>query len=904
MKIPRFQSIILSALLASLALTGAYAQTTDTAAREDANKKSEDVTELDKIIVTTNRRAQTSQSVSGLVQTVSGEQLRKDGITELRQIQQAIPGMNIANQEGNVELYIRGVGSSNNTELGDPGAAPHLNGIYIPRPRGLGMMFFDIDRVEVNKGPQGTLYGRNAMAGTLNIITAKPKIGQSGGFVQGEVSNRSGRGAEAAFNVPLGDSAAMRGAVTYVNKDYGFVNHTAQVLASGAVTSPPPALLAAAGYKPAGLEKNYGGRLSFLWDPTDKLRLSAVLDAGRETGTGYPGANISEAVKTTGLRAENLDLRKVVYRGTEGDMTNKLWGVQAKIDYDVGPFNVEFNSSVRNVDFNQRNASSSSIDYPGRNYNAVKWDDYSSQYWLTKSRSVINELRLYADDPKSTLKWTGGLFNFKENQQTGFLSLADAGYCCYSGTEFTMPDVRGRSTAVYGDATWSLADSFRALGGLRYTRESKYRYGIGGNLALVLGGANDACCVGTRFGTEGFQPAFLNRPNFNVSGNLTQQQKALILIQSTLTPGARDTLIPQISAIANGTNPNGTCFTRPDIDNGFVTCATNTNGGFNYANLTIPGQQIGSSKANYGDFRLGFEWDLNKDQMLYGKVSSGHKAGGFNDSFKESEIPETFKPESLIVLETGIRNTFNLDGRRAVFNLTGFFYDYKDQIFQDLTCINFDATKPQPCQSYSLVNRNIGRSRLAGLEMETRLPLSSSIKLDLNGTFLQTKITKGELADFRAQSFDDNEFGRGRTPIISVVGNKLPLASKYSFAARLQQTLPVGGGKFDWQALLSYRSAYYLTPFNESAVVYLDPDPTKATGGTKTALVAGFPDRQRGFATLNLGLGYTIGSLRMEVFAANVTNEQASQKAIVGSGLNLRFLNDARSYGLRGRLDF
>lgn len=134
---------------------------------------------LEEIIVTANRREQSIQDVSGVVQSLTADDLRSDGITELRQLQLAVPGLSIANQEGNVEIFIRGVGSANNTELGDPGAAPHLNGVYIPRPRGLGGMFYDLERVEINKGPQGTLYGRNALAGTLNILTKKPTVDET-----------------------------------------------------------------------------------------------------------------------------------------------------------------------------------------------------------------------------------------------------------------------------------------------------------------------------------------------------------------------------------------------------------------------------------------------------------------------------------------------------------------------------------------------------------------------------------------------------------------------------------------------------------------------------------------------------------------------------------------------------
>lgn len=831
------------------------------------------------IIVTANRREQNLQDVSGVVQALGSDQLRKDGIVELRQLQAAVPGLSIANQEGNVEIFIRGVGSANNTELGDPGAAPHLNGTYIPRPRGLGVMFYDLERVEVNKGPQGTLYGRNALAGTLNIITAKPRFDRYTGYAQAEYGNRNSYAAEGAINVPLAPNFAVRAAGYYVNRDYGFKN-----VSTGAL---------AASLKPAGLEENYAGRLSMLWEPTNRLTVSVIGDYGKETGTGYPGANIFSAVQSTGLTASDLDLRRVVYRGLQGRMTNELWGVQGKIAYDFEKVGMELTGSYRSVDFNQVNASSDGIDYPGRNLSTEQYDNFSGNFWQTKSQSEVFELRVFAKKGQR-FRWNLGAFYFNEDQQVGYLALADRGYCCYSGTEFTMPDVRGKSHAFYADGTYDVTDRLRILGGVRYTDESKSRYGIGGNWALTLGGANYACCVATRVGTEGFVPALLSRPNFDVSKINTPQGMAQFLIQGIASPGARDTLINQIGAIANGTNPAGTCFTRPDIDNGFVTCPTNTNGGFSYANLTIPGQQVGSAKFNYADWRVGFEYDLSSGHMVYGKISTGHKAGGFNDSFNGSTVPETYRPEKLMVYEVGSRNTFDVMGRRAVFNVTGFYYDYTDQVFQDLTCINLDTTQtPAVCNGYSLVNRNIGASRILGAEAELRLSLPHHFAFDVNAAYLDTRITQGTVADARAQ---DNGSG-GKSPLISLVGNQLPLASKVNISAHLSQWIDLPHGRFDWQILANYRSAYYLTQYNNKDVVFLD-------GTRQSALQAGFPDRQPGFVTLNLGAGYQVKNLRFEAWASNLLDVQASQKELAGASLNIRFLNDARSYGGRIRYSF
>ena len=833
----------------------------------------------DVIIVTANRREENLQEVAGVVQALDADQLRQDGIVELRQLQAAVPGLSIANQEGNVEIFIRGVGSSNNTELGDPGAAPHLNGTYIPRPRGLGLMFYDLERVEVNKGPQGTLYGRNALAGTLNIITAKPRLGEFSGYAQAEIANRSSYGAEGAINIPLGDTLAVRAAGYYVDRDYGFRNVSTGEQASQ--------------LKPAGLEENYAGRLSMLWEPDDRLSVSVVGDYGKETGTGYPGANIFGAVTATGLRPDKLNLKDVVYRGMQGDMENELWGIQGKLSYDFGTFTGELTGSYRSVDFYQANASSEGIDYPGRDLDNFQYDNFSNNFWQTRSQSQVYEARLSANEDQR-FRWNLGGFYFKEDQAVGYMAVADRGYCCYSGTEFTMPDVNGESFALFGDGTYDITDRLRVFGGLRYTEEKKSRYGIGGNWALTLGGEDFACCFATRLGTEGFRPNLLDRPNFNVSAIDTLQGRAQFLIEGIRSPGLRDTLIQQIGAIADGTNPNGTCIDRPDIDNGFVDCPAGFGGGFSFVELTIPDQQIGQAKFDFVDWRAGLEFDIGPDSMLYAKVSTGHKSGGFNDSFNGSTIPEAFSPEKLVVYEIGSRNSFDAFGRRAIFNLTGFYYDYSDQVFQDLTCINLDETQAPPvCNGYSLVNRNIGASRIYGAEAELRLKLPAHYALDLNAAYLDTKVTEGVVADARAQDFDAG----GQSPLVSLVGNRLPLASKMNLSARLSQWFDIGSGRFDWQALLNYRSSFFLSQFNEDDIVFLD-------GTRQSALDAGFPDRQNGFVTLNLGAGYTIGNFRLEAWASNFLNEEISQKALVGSSLNIRFLNDARTYGLRARVNF
>jgi iron complex outermembrane recepter protein len=915
-KIPMSLKLAAAALWSAALLATAQAQTTPPATPEPAKPaqpaaaKDDDSTQT--VTVTANRRAEEQQKVSGVVQSVTGEQLRKDGVQELRNLQAVIPGLSISTQEGAVDIYIRGVGTGNNTELGDPGAAPHINGVYLPRPRGLGLMFYDLERVEVNKGPQGTLYGRNALAGTLNIITAKPKLGQSGGYVQGDLSNRDGAGAEGAYNLPLGNDMALRAAFQYVKRDMGYKNasHPADP------NVPDPYAEAAAKLKPAGLEENVGARLSYQWDINDRMRLQVMADGGQETGTGYPGSNVRPAATVTGKGADSLDLRKVHYRGPQGDLENHLWGVQSKLDYDFGYLGAELTGSIRDVDFKQTNASSAGVDFPGF---APNYDDFQRVYWAAKSRSEIGELRFYNINPNDTLNWTAGAFGFREKQATAFATLTDRGYCCYSGTEFTMPNTTVKAAALYGDGTFKLDLANRVLGGLRYSTESKYRYGIGGNYALTLGGENYDCCIATRFGTEGFVPALLDRQNFDVSqfygpdgklkdlnapGNLALKQAAAqFLINATKTPGARDTMIQQLLPLANGTNPNGACFNRDDINNSQnrggnpvicpVTNPGDRNGGFSYLNIGLPEQQRGYTKDSYGDFRLGYEHDLNKDQMLYAKVSTGHKGGGFNDSV--GGVTKTYKPESITVYEAGTRNAFSFNGQRALVNATAFYYDYKDYVLQSLTCSGYttDPNGNEICQGAALNNENAAGAKIKGLELDIKVPLPARATLDINAAFLDAKITSGVVVDARSIDFSQGL----RASNIELAGNRMPLASRIYLNARYQKKFQLGSGTVDWQLLAAYRSQYYLDQFN-------DRDVTLVNGTVQTAKERGLSGSQRGYTQLNLGLGYEWDRFRVEGWVTNLTDIQASQKRLVGQDFDLRFLNDARTVGLRARATF
>lgn len=858
-------------------------------AQDSASTDSDAARTLDAVIVTVERREQDLQKYAGTAQAITAEDARALGINnELRNIQALVPGLSMANQEGNLEIFIRGVGSANNTELGDPGAAPHINGAYIARPRGLGGMFYDIERVEINKGPQGTLRGRNALAGSLNIVTKRPDLEQFGGYAQLEAGNRDHRAGEFALNLPLGGWAALRFAGYSVEKDSSFRN------------AGDPRL------DPAGIQDEKGGRVSFLYQPDDKLSVFAMADMGKEGGTGYPGANIWSAAcgsadpdtcpDSPGLAPEDLDLRNVVYRGAQGTLDSTNWGAMANVSYDFGPIVAEYNTSYRDVDYRQTNAASEGILWPGRdvsprgpgNPDGFDYDNFSTQYWETLSQATTHELRL-SSSGDGRFQWTGGAFHFNEDQQVGYLSLTDKG-TWFSGTEFTMPRVNGRSTALFADGTFEVNDRTRLKAGVRRTREAKSRYGIGGNWALGLPGQGGD--FATRLGTEGFAPAFQKRPNFDVTGLTSQADMARFLLEGILREGQRDTIGQQIGDVANG-GAFG-CVDRPDIGGDTIDCPYESWVQVN----AIPSQQFGESRFQFNDWRTGVEFDLTDDHMLYATVSTGHKSGGFNDTFDVDVIPEAFSPESIKAYEIGSKMSHRWFGRPGTFNVSAFYYDYTDQVFQDLTVISLN-NDGEPA-GYSLVNRNIGRSAIYGIEAESVTRFGAGFMLHLNALALDSEIKEGTVGDARSQNYGAG----GVTSLIDLTGNELPLASRFTGNVRLQQFSELPFGSLDWQLLASYRSAYYLTQYNNRDVVYVDE--AQDFVRQESAAEAGFPDRQRGEITLNAGIGLTSldGRWRYELFGSNLLNNDVSQKALVGSRLNIRFLNDARAYGMRVRYQF
>lgn len=891
---------------ASLALSAGMAQAQDVG---QTPPPQDEATEVGDVVVTAERREQTLQNYAGVAQAITGEDLRAVGIDQIEDLQSAIPGLSISNQEGNVQIYIRGVGTANNTELGDPSAATHLNGVYLPRPRGLGGLFFDLARVEVAKGPQGTLRGRNAVAGTLNIIPNMPRLGVTEGFAQGEVGTLDTFGYEGAVNLPIGEEQALRLAVYGVDRGTAYENVGNDQTLS-----------------PTGEQQLFSARATYLYQPNDRFRLTFMGDYESERGTGYPATNIRNGL-VGGRTPEELELREVLYRGPEGLVENDNWGLALNASYDFGGAVLDYTASRRSVDYYQVNAANEGIVRPGYGAGDVDYDNFGTQYWLTLSESDVHELRL-SSSPDSSIVWSTGLFYFEESQQVGFLSVVDKGQF-YSGTEFTFPDVQSDSFAAYIDVTYPLSDQLRVKGGFRYTEENKSRRGIGGNWSLGLGSEGFGCCFNTRLGTEGFRPIFTGRDSYAPPAP-GDNQAAARYFQGAFVSGARDTFLQQIAGVADGSRPNGTCVDRPDTQpaGGGQVCPAN--GQHSFFQISAPGEQVGSYEDSFSDYRVGFEYDLAPDNLIYGTISTGHKSGGFNDTIVINGVSTapTFAPESVTLYEVGSKNTFRPAMGRIDVNANVFFYDYADQVFQTLVSL---GTGPGGASAgFSQQNINVAQSTIKGFELETRFSLPYGMRLDLIGSYIDAQADNGVLTDTRGTDYGDG------TPNfnIDIGGNDLPNVSKVNLNAHLQQTTELFGGRADFHLLANYRSSYFLSIYNELPVIQFTARPTDAAAqavydaykasvaGTTvnpTAPLAspflrstdarqgGFWGRQEGYVTVNVGAGWepSSGRYRIEGYVNNLFDETVVEKQLVSDQVvNVLFLNQPRTAGVRLRANF
>jgi iron complex outermembrane receptor protein len=668
----------------------------------------------DVIKVTVDRREKSVQEYAGSATAFRQDDLDRTGVNNVRNMASATPFIEIGQQEGNIELYVRGIGSNNNTELGDPATSTHIDGIYIPRPRGVGVMMFDLERVELNRGPQGTLRGRNATAGSLNIVTAKPLFREWDASASLQLGNYSQREGRAMVNIPIGDRLALRFAAAGETHSAFYTNASKAKWIEAAENADTLSYRATLG-----------------WLPLDMLQVTLRHDYTQEGGTGSTGSNFNPALVAGFLPEEVPNPRAVVYRAPEGDLDSKHWGLSGTINADFGPLLAEYSGSYRDLDFQQTNSGNAGVDFPGRvDYDI---DNYSTTYWHGRSQSVVQELRLYAPDT-ARFRWTAGGFFFNEEQKTHFATTADKS-TGFAGVEFTMPEMHTRSYAGFADGTFDITELLRATAGVRLTHEYKKRTGIGN--VYNWSGISEPF----RFGTEGFAYADQDRSLYTVNG----------------TP------MPPFDIFRNGIDRFGA---RDTISDAIAQPGVEWTGSAN--------EQKGEHPETFFDFRVGVDGNLTKTNLLYAMFSTGHKSGGFNDNVvlpNGTSIAAEYDSESVYATEIGSKNEFL--NRDLTANVSAFWYQYKNLQLQTVQQIGDTSSATEGSVAASAVRYNAADSRILGAEFETAARLPASLLARVSALLLHATFTEGQLVDTRL-TFGADEEGNvsgnflPRAPVLSI----------------------------------------------------------------------------------------------------------------------------------------
>lgn len=172
---------------------------------------------IEQIMVTARRREETLSDVSAAISVVGADQLRTAGINDVRDLQKLAPELNVGEVVGLMKVTMRGLGNTSNTRGEDTEVTFYVDGAVVARQEAQSMTMFDLERIEVLRGPQGTLYGRNSTGGTLNLITAKPTE-EFTGYVDVSVGNYDFRKINTALSGPISEAILGRIAVESISR--------------------------------------------------------------------------------------------------------------------------------------------------------------------------------------------------------------------------------------------------------------------------------------------------------------------------------------------------------------------------------------------------------------------------------------------------------------------------------------------------------------------------------------------------------------------------------------------------------------------------------------------------------------------------------------------------------------
>jgi iron complex outermembrane receptor protein len=412
---------------------------------------------LEEVLVTARRREESMQEVPIAVSVFSAEELRMLQAEDLAGLQGTVPNMNLVQGRGSANsanIYIRGIGQPDALQTFDPGVGVYLDDVFVARIQGALFNLYDVQRVEVLRGPQGTLYGKNTIAGAIRLISKKPpeELAGQAELSYGDYNLFSAKG---YLGGRVTDSFGASIAGVYVTRD--------------GVTEDPA----------TGREYNdidtAGGRVILEWDPTENLNVNLAADYTRSRNAlnlGRPEAALIQVNLAPGVPPKVLqpaptkpyDFKVATsFTGNEGQQMDN-WGTALTVGWELSDaWLLKSITAYRSLEPDNYVDIDASIYELGDVFVGVNQDQTSQEFQL-----------LYTSD---RLEAVFGLYYFGEDITSDQTAWADSflayGPLPISFTRTVADDLNTDSYAAFAQGTWKFNDRFSGTLGLRYTDESK-----------------------------------------------------------------------------------------------------------------------------------------------------------------------------------------------------------------------------------------------------------------------------------------------------------------------------------------------------------------------------------------------------------------------------------------------
>ena len=818
--------------------------------------------QLEEVIVTAQKRAENLQDVPISVSTMSGEKIQDNTILNFAALADFVPSLHIADAPVSTNIYMRGIGSGNNRGF-EQSVGMYLDGVYLGRGRQYRSALMDIERVEVLRGPQGTLFGKNTVAGAINISSASPVVGEEmQGEINASVEENGGAIYEGFLQGSLSDTLAMRAAFRYRETD-GYVYNAFLEQDEGALEETgaritlvwEPSDTFSANFKYTNMQRDRDGAASATWrylSPAERQAevpnrsafantAYAIMDiffpdfpsiAGKDFTTykdnNYgqsqaDGFGISTKPENSDDNIENysLNMNWEIGGGTLTSVTGyATYDYQDDVDVDWLP--LQFIARYDDHDFYQFSQEF--------RFSADVGDRFS---YTVGAYFDENELDMYGRVTVDTN--FDGLFPAFAALANGFpleaaplmpqnllVPLTGGAYGANQVSRNHEFDQKTDSFAFFAQGTYEISDTLRMTLGLRYTEEEK-----------------DATSVQK-----------LGDSNCGIDGNA-------------------DT---SIAGCANGYNP-------------FLAIVQATS--FNTYNKNW----LGSRETDDLTPSINVQWDVSDSSMLYISYSEGFKSGGFSAADDGnpgnvgvggfpveavSSVPNEdfeFDDESVEAFEIGGKHEF-LDGAMRL-NWAAFYSEY-----QNLQTTIFKGV--------GFAVKNAASSEVQGLEVDWLLQVSDAVRVGANFAYLDA--TYGDFKDGPCDAIQLDQNGLCGTTAGIAVGSLNDLtgvntlySSEYSGNAFIDIRSQWGDKEVFAGIDVNYRSEFQSAGDNDKYDMI--PEYTK----------------------VNMRVGLSADNWEVMAYGRNVFDEAALQQSFdtpVLAGSHTLYMDEGAVFGIRGTLKF